>query len=149
MRRRDGRKPTPSAGVLDSQSVKTHAPSKGGATATTRASHSGDDFAEAARQLGRKIEIVRRNDDLKGFQVLPKRWIVEQTFAWLGRYRRLSKDDESLVTSIIAIIQFAMTTFMLHRLQPGEGLFTHGLRFCRKIQPGYAMYKNFLSLLYS
>ena len=58
--------------------------------------YSGKDFAKAARQLGREIEIVKRNDDVKGFEVLPKRWIVERTFAWLGRYRRLSKDYESL-----------------------------------------------------
>ncbi len=38
------------------------------------------------------LEIVKRSDDVKGFQVLPHRWIVERTFGWLGRYRRLSKD---------------------------------------------------------
>jgi len=81
--------------------------------------YSGDDFAEAAKKLGREIEIVKRSDDVKGFEVLPKRWIVERTFAWLGRYRRLSKDYESLVTSSIAMIQIAMTNLMLHRLHPG------------------------------
>ncbi len=42
------------------------------------------------------LEIVKRNDDIKGFQVLPHRWVVEWTFGWLGRYRRLSKDYEGL-----------------------------------------------------
>jgi putative transposase len=42
------------------------------------------------------LEIVKRNDDVKGFYVLPRRWVVERTFAWIGRYRRLSKDYESL-----------------------------------------------------
>ena len=81
--------------------------------------YAGDDFEQAALQLGREIEIVKRSDDLKGFEVLPKRWIVERTFAWLGRYRRLSKDYESLGSSSIAMIQIAMTNLMLHRLIPG------------------------------
>ena len=81
--------------------------------------YSGDDFANAARQLGREIEVVKRSDDAKGFEVLSKRWIVERTFAWLGRYRRLSKDYESRVASSVAMIQIAMTNLMLHRLQPG------------------------------
>ena len=38
------------------------------------------------------LEIVKRNTDVSGFKVLPRRWVVERTFAWLGRYRRLSKD---------------------------------------------------------
>jgi putative transposase len=42
------------------------------------------------------LEIVKRNDEVKGFHVLPRRWVVERTFAWIGRYRRLSKDYESL-----------------------------------------------------
>lgn len=80
---------------------------------------SGDDFAQTAKRLGREVEVVRRSDDVKGFTVLPKRWIVERTFAWLGRYRRLSKDYETLASSSIAMIQLAMTNLMIHRLQPG------------------------------
>ena len=45
------------------------------------------------------LEIVRRNDDVKGFQVLPRRWVVERTFGWLGHYRRLSKDYEGVTES--------------------------------------------------
>lgn len=41
-----------------------------------------------------KLEIVKRTDDLKGFKLLPHRWVVERTFGWFGRYRRLSKDYE-------------------------------------------------------
>ena len=51
--------------------------------------------------------------------MLPKRWIVERTFAWLGRYRRLSKDDETKPESSVAMIQLAMINRMVHRLQPG------------------------------
>ena len=42
------------------------------------------------------VEIVKRSDHAKGFIVLPKRWVVERTFAWLGRCRRLAKDWENL-----------------------------------------------------
>lgn len=65
------------------------------------------------------LTIVKRNDDVKGFEVLPKRWIVERTFAWLGKYRRLSKDYETQVNSSETMIKIAMINFMLHRLKPG------------------------------
>ena len=64
------------------------------------------------------LEIVKRSDDVTGFVVLPKRWIVERTFAWLGRYRRLSKDYETLTNSSEATIHLAMVNIMLHRLKP-------------------------------
>ena len=62
------------------------------------------------------FEIVKRSDDVKGFQVLPHRWIVERTFAWLGRYRRLSKDYEVLPQTSEAFIYAAMVNLMLTRL---------------------------------
>jgi putative transposase len=65
------------------------------------------------------LQIVRRCDDVKGFVVLPKRWIVERTFAWLGRYRRLSKDYEYLTVSSENMIFLAMINLMVHRLKPG------------------------------
>ena len=52
------------------------------------------------------------------FKVLPFRWIVERTFAWLGRYRRLSRDYEGLSETSEAMILIAMTNLMLHRLCP-------------------------------
>ena len=52
----------------------------------------------------------------RGIEVLPRRWVVERTFAWLGRYRRLSKDYEFLPQSSEAIIYLAMTRLMLRRL---------------------------------
>ena len=57
---------------------------------------------------GWRLEIVKRSDDVKGFKVVPKRWIVERTFAWLYRYRRLSKDYEYLVSSSENMIYIAM-----------------------------------------
>lgn len=65
------------------------------------------------------LEIVKRSDAMKGFVVLPKRWIVERTFGWLGRYRRHSKDYEVLVNSSEATIHLAMINLMIHRLKPG------------------------------
>ena len=63
------------------------------------------------------LEIVKRNDDLKGFKVLPRRWVVERTFGWLGRYRRLSKDYEQRPENSEAMIQVAMINLMSRRLR--------------------------------
>jgi len=70
------------------------------------------------RWYGRTLEIVKRSDAHK-FVVLPKRWVVERTFAWLGKYRRLSKDYESDPRSSETMIRLAMINLMLHRLKPG------------------------------
>lgn len=67
-------------------------------------------------QLGWTVEVVQRPEQQRGFVVLAKRWIVERTFAWLGRYRRLSKDYEYEVESSEAYIYIAMSRLMLHRL---------------------------------
>lgn len=64
------------------------------------------------------LEVVKRNE-LHRFVVLPKRWIVERTFGWLGRSRRLSKDYEQQVSSSTAMIHIAMINVMIHRLTPG------------------------------
>jgi putative transposase len=64
------------------------------------------------------LEIVKRSDDVRGFKVLPKRWIVERTFSWFGRYRRLSKDYETLTESSESMIYLAMIHLMVRRLQP-------------------------------
>jgi putative transposase len=61
-------------------------------------------------------DIVKRPDGIKGFLLLPKRWIVERTFAWLGRYRRLSKDDEYLTQTSETMIRVAMIHLMVRRL---------------------------------
>ncbi len=63
-----------------------------------------------------KLEIVRRSDAQKGFVVLPKRWIVERTFGWLNRCRRLSKDYEYLTETSEAMIHVAMINLMVRRL---------------------------------
>ena len=65
---------------------------------------------------GWDLELVRRPPDQDTFEVLPHRWVVERTFAWLGRYRRLSKDYEELPQTTEAWIYVAMTGLMLRRL---------------------------------
>lgn len=62
------------------------------------------------------LEIVERDPALKYFQVLPRRWVVERTFAWLGRYRRLSKDYEKCTRSSEGMIYLASIHTMLKRL---------------------------------
>jgi putative transposase len=63
------------------------------------------------------LEVSRRTPGVKGFVLLPKRWVVERTFAWLGKYRRLSKDYEHLPESSEAFVYVAMTHIMLQRLK--------------------------------
>jgi putative transposase len=63
-----------------------------------------------------RLEIVKRPKGVKGFQRLPWRWIVERTFGWLGRYRRLSKDYEYLTQTSEAMIRVAMIHLMVRRL---------------------------------
>jgi len=62
------------------------------------------------------LEIVKRSDDVKGFKLLPRRWVVERTFGWLGRYRRLSKDYEGRIDTSEAMIYWGMTRLMVRRL---------------------------------
>src|SRR5262245_21828786 len=72
----------------------------------------------AREDCGWELQVVKRTDKEKGFKVLPKRWVVERTFGWLGRYRRLSKDYEKLTETSEAMIQLAMIHIMLRRLEP-------------------------------
>ena len=73
--------------------------------------------AAIGRTLARvKVEIVKRSDQTKAFVVLPKRWIVERTFAWLGRCRRLAKDWECLNRKALAFLRLASIRLMLRKL---------------------------------
>jgi putative transposase len=66
--------------------------------------------------LGLTLIIVRRMAGTTGFLVIPRRWIVERTLGWLGRWRRLSKDYEELPEVSEAMVTLAMIRLMLHRL---------------------------------
>jgi len=75
------------------------------------------DWVKALRpQRPMRLEMTKRADAIKGFVVIPKRWMVERTFGWLNRYRRLSKDDERLPETSEAVIQVAMIHLMIRRL---------------------------------
>ena len=65
---------------------------------------------------GTRLEIVKHGAKLSHFKLLPRRWVVERTFAWLGRARRLSKDYEHTVESSESFIYLAMIRLMLRRL---------------------------------
>jgi putative transposase len=68
---------------------------------------------------GWELQVTKRSAQAKkGFEPLPKRWVVERTFAWLGRYRRLSKDYEVLTETSEAMMRMAMIHVMLRRLEP-------------------------------
>jgi putative transposase len=64
------------------------------------------------------LEIVKRNENVSGWQLLPRRWVVERTLSWLNGYRRLSRDYEYWPETSEAFIQIAMIHLMLHRLAP-------------------------------
>jgi transposase len=70
--------------------------------------------AAAARTGTRKIEIVKRS--AIGFEVVPKRWIIERTIAWISRFRRLARDFGRYARTVAAFIRVAMVRIMLRRL---------------------------------
>ena len=65
---------------------------------------------------GLTTDIVKRSDTAQGFEVLPRRWVVERTFAWLGRCRRLAKDFENLSRNALAFLKLASIRIMLRKL---------------------------------
>jgi len=67
------------------------------------------------------LEIVRKPADQRGFAVLPRRWVVERTFSWLLRWRRLVRDYERLPQTHEAMVKWAMVGLMLNRLAPPPG----------------------------
>ena len=69
-----------------------------------------------AANPGLRIEIVKRSDDMKGFVVLPRRWVVERTFSWFGRNRRLNKDYENLADTLPTFVTLAAIQLAVRRL---------------------------------
>ena len=83
--------------------------------------YSGDETHRAAFEASRiELQIVKRTDkEIKGFKIIPKRWIVERTFGWLNRARRLSKDFEATIESALAWFHTAMELLLIRRLARG------------------------------
>lgn len=95
------------------------------------AGYRGEELREIAKQKGKDLEVVKReaskirvyNDEWRaewvetghGFRVLPRRWVVERTFAWIGKYRRMSKDYEYCPKTSEAMIFLCMTRTMVNR----------------------------------
>ncbi len=79
--------------------------------------YAGDKLRAALADKGRwTLEIIKRSDTADGFEVLPRRWVVERTFAWLGRCRRLAKDWEKTIASATAFILIAHIRLLTRRI---------------------------------
>ncbi|MBC7432432.1 MAG: IS5 family transposase [Rubritepida sp.] len=82
--------------------------------------YAGDKLRNELAGMGRwTVEIIKRSDTAKGFQLLPRRWVVERTFAWLGRCRRLAKDFEATLRSATAWMLIAHIRLLTRRLARG------------------------------
>lgn len=80
--------------------------------------YTGESFASWVKMLRPQleVEVVKRSDDVKGFKVLPRRWVVERTFGWLMRNRRLARDYETSTSSAEAWVYIAMIRLQIRRL---------------------------------
>ena len=76
----------------------------------------GETAACAAAREGLRLAIVTRDPGTRGFALLPRRWVVERTFAWFGRNRRLAKDFEATITSAVTMVHLASIQLLVRRL---------------------------------
>ena len=77
--------------------------------------YTGEDAADQAKAKGIKLEVVKHTEAKKGFVLLPRRWVVERTFGWLGRFRRLARDYERLAETLAGWHWVAFLTLVLTR----------------------------------
>jgi putative transposase len=80
--------------------------------------YQGPEFQKALTRIlpQLKTDIIKRSDQAKGFVILPRRWVVERTIAWLNRCRRLAKDWENLNRKALAFLRLASIRLMLRKL---------------------------------
>jgi len=78
--------------------------------------YTGEQPAAAAAQQGIQLEVVKHHEAKRGFVLLPRRWVVERSFAWAARFRRLARDYERLSSTLAAYHWLAFATLMLHTL---------------------------------
>lgn len=80
------------------------------------AGYTGDTARQAAADHGIQLEVVKLPEAKRGFVLLPRRWVVERSFAWVSRFRRLAKDYERLPKTVDGLHFVAFTCLMVHRL---------------------------------
>jgi transposase len=80
--------------------------------------YTGDAAAQAAQEQGIRLEVIKLPQAKRGFVLLPRRWVVERTFAWMTRFRRLARDYERLPETLVGLHLLAFTVLMLHRFAP-------------------------------
>jgi putative transposase len=73
-------------------------------------------YEAAAASHPLRLEVVRRNPHAVGFEVIKRRWVVERTFSWFGRNRRLAKDYENLAATVLSFVTLATIQFGIRRL---------------------------------
>jgi len=78
--------------------------------------YTGDDAASQADGWGIRLVVVKHTEAKRGFVLLPRRWVVERSFAWLTRFRRLAKDDERLEETVAGLHLVAFSVLMLGRV---------------------------------
>jgi transposase len=83
--------------------------------------YTGEEAAEAAEARGIRLEVVKHPEAKKGFVLLPRRWVVERSFAWAARFRRLVKDYERLPATVAGLHFFAFACLFLHQAIPVLG----------------------------
>ena len=80
--------------------------------------YTGETPAHAAEEQGIKLEVVKLPEAKRGFVLLPRRWVVERSFAWMTKFRRLAKDYERLATTLVGLHFVAFAYLLLHRAIP-------------------------------
>lgn len=80
--------------------------------------YTGEEPAQAAQAQGITLEVVKLSKAKRGFVLLPRRWVVERSFGWMARFRRLAKDHERLATTLVGLHFVAFVCLLLHKAAP-------------------------------
>jgi transposase len=80
--------------------------------------YTGADAADAAEEHRIRLDVVKLPDAKRGFVLLPRRWVIERSFAWAERFRRLARDYERLSATLVGLHYVAFVCLMLHRAIP-------------------------------
>jgi transposase len=80
--------------------------------------YTGDGAKQDAHAHGITLQVIKHTEAKRGFVLLPRRWVVERSFGWAARFRRLARDYERLATTIAGYHYLAFACLMLHRLLP-------------------------------